>query len=114
METKRDLRSEKVVSGEPADNGFVLEIDDLSVHYQLAGGALTKLLGVGAQTVKAVDGVTFALRRGEVLGVVGESGSGKTTLGRALLGLAPTTGGSITYHPRDAAHRVVSQLRGVA
>jgi len=93
---------------------LVVELADLSVHYQLAGGALTRLFGVGARTVKAVDGVSVGLRRGEVLGVVGESGSGKTTLGRALLGLAPATAGSITYRPRSGPARVVSELRGAA
>jgi oligopeptide/dipeptide ABC transporter ATP-binding protein len=95
----------------------VIDVDDLSVHFQLYGGALARLLGLRAPTVKAVDGVTFSLRRGEVLGLVGESGSGKSTLGRALLGLVPATGGSITYRGRsgeaaDGRERVVSDLRG--
>ena len=93
-------------------SGTVLELDDLAVHFQLQGNAISRLLGLRGRRVKAVDGVTLQLARGEVLGVVGESGSGKTTLGRALLGLAPTTGGSITYHSRDRGPRVVSEMRG--
>ncbi len=89
----------------------VIETDSLEVHYQLQGGALSRLLGLKARQVKAIDGVSVELQRGEVLGVVGESGSGKTTLGRALLGLAPTTGGSITYHSPEGPRRV-SQMRG--
>ena len=89
----------------------VIETDSLEVHYQLQGGALSRLLGLKARQVKAIDGVSVDLQRGEVLGVVGESGSGKTTLGRALLGLAPTTGGSITYHSPQGPRRV-SQMRG--
>jgi len=90
----------------------VLDVDDLAVHFQLQGGALSRLLGLKARSVKAVDGVTLTLHRGEVLGLVGESGSGKTTLGRALLGLVPTTGGSITYHGRERGDRLVSEMRG--
>ena len=119
MPTKPELPLDKpadeALAGDAgAGDDLVVELDDLSVHFQLAGGALTRLLGVGARTVKAVDGVSLGLRRGEVLGVVGESGSGKTTLGRALLGLAPATAGSITYRPREGAPRVVSELRGAA
>jgi peptide/nickel transport system ATP-binding protein len=90
----------------------ILDLRDVAVHFQLQGGALSRLLGMGARTVKAVDGVNLSLGRGEVLGLVGESGSGKTTLGRALLGLVPTTEGSITYHDRERGERRVSQMRG--
>lgn len=89
----------------------VVDLDGLEVHYELGGSTFSRLFGLGTQTVKAVDGVTLGLRKGEVLGVVGESGSGKTTLGRAMLGLAPTTGGSITYHGGRGA-RLVSGMRG--
>jgi oligopeptide/dipeptide ABC transporter ATP-binding protein len=108
------LRTKPEISlGEP-----VVDVTGLAVHYQLGSGALSRLFGVGAKTVKAVDGVNVSLSRGEVLGLVGESGSGKTTLGRALLGLVPATEGSITYHDRARGPRVVSamhrrELRGL-
>ena len=100
---------------EPAVVGDALiEMSELEVHYELRGGTLSRLLGLGAGTVKAVDGVNVTLRRGEVLGVVGESGSGKTTLGRALLGLAKSTRGTITYRkPRaggEHPEQVVSKM----
>jgi oligopeptide/dipeptide ABC transporter ATP-binding protein len=87
----------------------VLDLTDLSVHFQLQGGALARLFGLKARTVKAVDGVNVSLKRGEVLGLVGESGSGKTTLGRALLGLVPTVEGSIVYHSPQG-DQVVSEM----
>jgi peptide/nickel transport system ATP-binding protein len=89
-----------------------MELDALEVHYALSSGLLGRLFGLGTSTVKAVDGVDLTLHRGEVLGVVGESGSGKTTLGRALLGLAPTTGGTITYQDPARGPRRVSSMRG--
>ncbi len=73
----------------------LLEVTDLRTQFALRGSFAQRVRGRGAGSVKAVDGVSFSLRRGEVLGVVGESGSGKTTLGRTLLGLAAATGGSI-------------------
>jgi peptide/nickel transport system ATP-binding protein len=92
----------------------IVSVDDLEVHFGLRGGGLARLFGRDTGTVKAVDGVNFVLHKGEVLGLVGESGSGKTTLGRALLGLAPATQGSITYHePGDGGtptDRVVSEM----
>jgi len=107
LPTKRD-----VVTAGTTRSESVMDVSDLAVHFQLQGGAFSRLFGVRARSVKAVDGVTLTLRRGEVLGLVGESGSGKTTLGRALLGLVPATGGSITYHGRERGDRLVSEMRG--
>ncbi len=75
----------------------LLDVEDLRVHFALRGGFFDRLLGRSSGSVKAVDGVSFKLRRGEVIGLVGESGSGKTTTARALLGLAPITGGSVRF-----------------
>jgi oligopeptide/dipeptide ABC transporter ATP-binding protein len=96
----------------------LVDVDDLEVHFELRGGAIKRLLGMDTGTVKAVDGVDLTLHKGEVLGLVGESGSGKTTLGRAMLGLVPSTQGSITYHRHSPAgevtDQVVSEMRGGA
>lgn len=85
------------------DAATIIDIAGLSVHYRLGGSTMARVLGRDTGTVKAVDGVTLSLRKGEVVGLVGESGSGKTTLGRALLGLAPATEGSIVYDGNDVA-----------
>src|SRR5258706_15045434 len=62
--------------------------DDLKVWFPIKRGVLRKVVG----HIKAVDGVTIEVRRGETLGIVGESGSGKTTLGLALLRLISSDG----------------------
>lgn len=88
----------------PATTGtdeLLVEARDLEVHFPLRGSFFDRLLGREAGSVKAVDGVSFGLGKGEVLGLVGESGSGKTTLGRALLGLVDATAGSIRFGDRD-------------
>ena len=59
--------------------------------------------GFRKKPFRALKGVSIDIEAGETVGLVGESGSGKTTLGRALLGLAPVTGGSITYDGREIA-----------
>ena len=68
-----------------------VEVDDLAVHFQLRSGLLRQI----KHTVKAVDGVSFTLRRGRTLALVGESGSGKTTIARALLALNRPSRGKI-------------------
>ncbi len=81
----------------------ILQVRDLRTLYSLRGSFLDRLRGAEAGSVKAVDGVSFDLRRGEVLGIVGESGSGKTTLGRTLLGLVEATAGSILFEGQEIA-----------
>jgi oligopeptide/dipeptide ABC transporter ATP-binding protein len=92
-------------------DGTLLEARDLEVHYALRGSFLQRLTGLQVGAVKAVDGVSFRLRRGEVLGLVGESGSGKTTLGRAILHLARATKGSLLLNGADITHLSERQFR---
>lgn len=73
----------------------LLEVRDLKVHFALRGGFFQRMLGRDTGSVRAVDGVSFSLRQGEVLGLVGESGSGKTTLAKAVLCLVRPTAGSV-------------------
>jgi oligopeptide/dipeptide ABC transporter ATP-binding protein len=84
-----------------SQNEVLLQIRDLETHFPLRGSFRDRLLGREAGSVKAVDGVTFDVHKGEVLGVVGESGSGKTTLGRTILNLVDATGGSVTFEGRE-------------
>lgn len=89
----------------------LIEVRDLQVHFALHGTFRSRLTGRGGGSVKAVDGVSFDLQEGEVLGLVGESGSGKTTLGRALLGLVRPTGGSVKLRGEELAGLPERQLR---
>jgi peptide/nickel transport system ATP-binding protein len=91
----------------------LVAVRDLSVHFELRGGTLSRLLGRDTGTIRAVDGVNLDLAPGEVVGLVGESGSGKSTLGRALLGLVPATSGSIHLRDDDIADLNRRQLRGI-
>ena len=86
-----------------ADADALLEVEDLQVHFPLRGSFGARLVGKDVGAVQAVDGVSFSVARGEVLGIVGESGSGKTTLGRALLRLVDPTGGSIRLEGEDVS-----------
>lgn len=76
----------------------ILKVENLHVHFPVTKGILFKKQ---VASVKAVDGVSFALKRGEILGLVGESGCGKSTTGLALLRMLETTGGRILFEGQD-------------
>jgi len=84
----------------------LLEVNNLEVTYQ------SKKLG--KEGFRALRGVSIDIRPGETVGLVGESGCGKTTLGRAILGLAPVTGGEILFEGSDIAHANRTQRKAIA
>lgn len=96
---------------DPARSDPLLQISDLKVHFGLRGSFLQRMAGREAGSVKAVDGITLGVQRGEVLGVVGESGSGKTTLGRAVLRSVPITSGSVKFDGTELSTLSESQVR---
>jgi oligopeptide transport system ATP-binding protein len=76
----------------------LLAVKDLAVHFEIRTGGI---VNAERRTLRAVDGVSFALRAGETLGIVGESGCGKSTLGRAVLRLIEPTAGKIAWLGED-------------
>jgi len=82
----------------------LLRVDDLEVVYRSRG----------RKVFTALKGVSLDIRPGETLGLVGESGSGKTTIGRAVLGLAPVSRGTITFDGRDITSAGASERRSLA
>src|ERR1044072_250816 len=79
-------------------SGDLIQVRDLQMHFPVTTGIILQR-AVGA--VKAVDGVSFNIKKGETLGLVGESGCGKSTTGRAILQLYRPTGGQVLFHGSD-------------
>ena len=93
----------------PADEP-ILRVEDLKVHFPITKGII---LQRQVATVKAVDGVSFTIKRGETLGLVGESGSGKSTTGLAVLRmLTPTASLSCMAGASSRWRRRVSSMPG--
>ncbi len=86
----------------------LVEVEDLKVWFPIRSGVV---MDRHVGDVKAVDGVSLEIRRGETLGLVGESGCGKSTVGRTLLRLYEPTAGKITFDGTDITHLGESQMR---
>ncbi|MBC8077929.1 MAG: ATP-binding cassette domain-containing protein [Chloroflexales bacterium] len=88
------------------NSNIILEVKNLQQHFPIKQGFLQRTVG----HVKAVDGVSFALREQEVLGLVGESGCGKTTTGRAILRLYDPTGGEVWFRRANGERVEISRI----
>jgi oligopeptide transport system ATP-binding protein len=86
----------------------ILEVNNLKKYFQLAAGFFGKF-----SILKAVDDISFSIKRGETLGLVGESGCGKTTVGRTLLRLYEPTAGEILFDNEDIVTASASKMRQI-
>ncbi|MGA2791144.1 MAG: oligopeptide/dipeptide ABC transporter ATP-binding protein [Candidatus Bathyarchaeia archaeon] len=86
-----------------------LVVEDLKKYFPLYGGILRKKVG----EIKAVDGVSFRIRKGETFALVGESGSGKTTVGKTIVRLYDPTSGTICLEGQDVTNLSQSELKSV-
>jgi oligopeptide transport system ATP-binding protein len=100
----REMTKENV---EKEKSEVLLSVKDLKMHFPIKGGLLGRTQGY----VKAVDGVTFDILKGETFGLVGESGCGKSTTGRALLRLLEATSGSVRFDGKDIFALSETELR---
>ncbi len=91
----------------PPPGGPILEVRNLVKHFPVGGG----LIGGPGGLVRAVEGVSFSVRKGETLGLVGESGCGKTTTGRCILQLERPTAGEVIFEGQDLTKLRPAELR---
>jgi len=89
------------------ENGTLIRVAQLKKHFPVAGGLLGRQVGV----VKAVDGISFEIKRGETLGLVGESGCGKSTAGRSILQLLRPTSGQVYLEDKELTTLAPDELR---
>jgi oligopeptide/dipeptide ABC transporter ATP-binding protein len=87
----------------------ILDVRNLVKHFPVGRGLLSGAAGM----IRAVDGVSFSIRRGETLGLVGESGCGKTTTGRCILQLERPTAGEVIFQGQDLTKFSLAQLRPI-
>ncbi len=93
----------------PSADNILLEIKNLKMYFPVTQGIFRRKIA----DVKAVDDVSFTIRRGETVGLVGESGCGKTTVGRCILRIYQPTGGNIIFNGQDITRLSWSQVRSL-
>jgi oligopeptide transport system ATP-binding protein len=106
MTTDTDMAARTDIA---ADAAPLMRVENLKMHFPIHAGIFRRQVG----TIKAVDGITFDIRRGETLGLVGESGCGKSTAGRVMLRLYDATEGKILLDGVDIAALKGEPLRKV-
>jgi peptide/nickel transport system ATP-binding protein len=108
-----DLKPGTTPPSEPANPGMPLvRVTELQKWFPVQTGFLANVLNRGqVPNVRAVDGVTFDIQRGEVFGLAGESGSGKSTVGRLVLGLLEPTGGTVTFDGQVLSELATDDMR---
>ena len=92
-------------------NDVLLDVRNLQTYFQVGTKGIVFGIGAVRQVVRAVDGVSLSIRKGETLGLVGESGCGKSTLGYTILQLERATAGEVFYDGQDLLQLKGSQLR---
>src|SRR5215472_16999459 len=107
METSAATNPIAPVTSLPGD---ILKVDHLVMHFPISQGIVFQRQ-IGA--IRAVDDVSFAIQRGETLGLVGESGSGKSTIGRCLVRLYQPTGGHMLLAGEDLVGATGASLRSL-
>jgi oligopeptide/dipeptide ABC transporter ATP-binding protein len=90
-------------------NGLLLNVEDLKTYFAVKRGLLRRTVGY----IRAVDGISFGIRKGQTLGLVGESGCGKTTAARTIIRLIPATSGSVTFGGLDVLKADKKQLQSL-
>jgi oligopeptide transport system ATP-binding protein len=107
MSTSQTSTSEAPAKQSSAEGGNLVDVENLKVYFPIRAGLVQRTIG----SVKAVDDISFEVRRGETLGLVGESGCGKSTTGRAVIRLREPTAGRIYFDGTDLAKIDKNKLR---
>lgn len=109
IDETKTVKVDKVHSFTEEENPVLLEVKDFHIHFPIKGG----IFGRTIDNFKAVDGVSFKLRKGMTLGLVGESGCGKTTLGRGILRLIEPTAGEVIYNGVNVTDLNKAEMRAM-